>query len=345
MTNFRLNNVPVANLTRFMGGPVYDQWKNNDDYNRMIMTQNGILAWNGEYIVTIPTPKPSTSDCDNLNVSNIVCFDLRGDIGFSIPSQEEHVRIAYETVEGKKTEVYADYALSQSWERFMVKAGASEKIKRVIVSFLNDRVWNVTGVEKDRNVRFNVASMHYNHVRIPSMTPYIRGPRYDTWVKAKDALRTGNVVGGFFAWQDDYYLEIPGPTDGCFTPGATGALGKLNTLCFSLKGKAAKYNPSRPEFVQVSYATSTGAQVVTHDVLPVGIDWQVVKVTVPSGQTAKNLTVKILPTADNSTLPAETGVDFSLTTVGVNGQSLTDVTPGLDAVPILNQLLNVLVES
>lgn len=354
-STFLRNGVSIDNLNqRLQGGTVFEHFKKLDDVLRLNDTVSGSFKWSGTYNIDL-TDKPSTANCDDPKSKNIICFKLTGDIGFSLPGNEERVDISYMTTGNKLQRVYTNYPLQVEGERFMVQATENVPIQRIVISFKNDRVWTYGGIERDRNVRFDVRSVEINHTKVPFSAPYIGGPIVNRF-SGKDYKRLGLAQAGIFAWEGDYHLNIPTQAELKTSLSATnsitddtiagssvddsvaktdGDFGSSNgkDFSFALRGKHVKYNNTHPEYVRVTYKTSSGAHFVAYDDFPLADYWHTFKVAHPT-ENISSVLVNLLNGNDLSTSSSPNGVEFGLETVKLNGEEMYNKNPCYSSVPM-----------
>lgn len=339
---FLVNGTVISNMTRQITGDFIRHLFDTNFINTMNNAKNGLFAWAREYVIVLPRSKLSTEDCDNPDVSNIICFDLRGVVGESILHEEERVKISYNADDGNTYVVHHDYPLTQNWQRIMIKPPGDLTVGRVVVQFLNDRVWNMSSIEYDRNVRLNLTSFEVNHKKVSNMRPYISGPVYDKWYDLNDLMRLNNVMSGNFAWNGEYHLNIPEETSiDIQANGCTGDSDYANAedpreVCFTMKGAASSFNPNVPELIRITYTAESSVEYTLVDRYPISNIWETFRITNP-GYPISSILVSLLnenELTNNTDTRTKYGVDVDLTRFKINGQKMNDTTPCFDTAPM-----------
>lgn len=338
---FLINGTKTNNMNRQITGSFVNQLVDSNNLNALNAVTSGVFAWGVEYVIVLPIPKPSTEDCDDPSVDNIICFHLKGIVGDSVPFQAERVKISYDADDGNRYVVHHDYILSQDWERIMIKPPVDVVAGLVIVQFLNDKVWTVGTIEYDRNVRLNLTSFEVNHKAVKNMRPYISGPIYDKYSASGDHMRLGNIMSGNFAWGGEYYLSIPEDknievqSNGCTGESAYVNAENPREVCFNLKGFATSANQFTPEFIKITYfASEDNVEYTLLDTYPISSKWETFKITSPGYQISSVL-VTLLNENDFVGANRTTyGIDVDLNSFRVNGINMNNTTPCFNTAPM-----------
>lgn len=304
-------------VRNFLRGPVFDELASGgkpQGYQTLDLIRNGNFIQNGEYHLIVPV-RPSTAACDDPTSQNIVCFDLKGQIGDILP-QEERVDIGYILADGTKTVSYKNYPLFSTWQKIMVQAPNNTLITKVFVNFLNKKQFNVKGVMRDRTVMFRPDSLEINHVKVDFAGSHIGGPVYQESRDTFNFKQMGAIVGGMFNKNGEYHINIP-KTRNAKTESKYCQVGS-GGLSFSLKGKS--WNPqtlSNFETVKITYKLGHGYKTL-HDIYHLNSDWQSFKICHPKAKISQVL-VSLL---NKNELSDGSGVELRLNDLTLNGTTI-----------------------
>lgn len=338
LPSLKIGNVQVSDVSRRLGGPILDRI-----YTEGIMAQlrQGQWIYNGQYVIDTSFNVNNLDLCRGNNpTQNVVCFDLAGDIGETIATDTEKVKITWQGSNGQSVQVVNNYKMTKASQKIAVVAPKDVQIVSINVTFLNDRVWTLNKTRMDRNVLLNCTSMTSNGQNVGHIGPYITSDIKDKFLKARDIVRYTAVITGRFYWGGTYTLNIPKPG---LPLNSLDLTKPQRVIGMNLRGTVQKYASYQMELLQFVWVDDKNTTGVALDMVPMSSDWRTVAVPIPTSVQLKKLLIKVLNRA-SCTVPLDKTklvdplVELDLNSITVDADTFRDVTPCTDSVFVKEEL-------